>query len=327
MHDSKTQSRTRYGTPLAFTLVELLVVITIIGILIALLLPAVQAAREAARRMQCANNFKQAGLALHNYHSAKGCFPTGSMDMHRVSASAVKLWSWSAYLLPFVEYQTVHDMIDFSQPDYWTGAGNQSAAAKRIPAYVCPSDPQGVEGVWVSGATPLPQCGYTNMCGVADSVNAYVSAAGWPYWPRLFPEVDGVMGGVQPCAIADINDGTSNTLAIGEVTGKGPGTYVSFFWTADNLLSTKDGINGPYTATGGIYPSGGMGGMYQTGFASYHPGGCTFAMADGSASFISQNISRNILAALTTRNGPSSSNIANSPSQVVSPEPLISGPP
>jgi prepilin-type processing-associated H-X9-DG protein len=156
-------------------------------------------------------------------------------------------------------------------------------------------------------------------------MNAFSPGGGWPYWPRLFPEADGIMGAIVPCTIADIKDGTSNTLAIGEVTGKGPGTYVGDFWTAANLLSTKDGINGPFTVPGGAYPSGLNGGMYQTGFASCHPGGCNFAICDGSVTFLSQNIAQPVLAALTTRNGPSASNIAKY--GIPSTEPVISGPP
>ena len=92
---------------------ELLVVITIIGILIALLLPAVQAAREAARRMQCSNNFKQVGLALHNYHSVKGCFPPGEYYVYPTPSNGIFCFGWSAYILPYLEQEALYNNIDF----------------------------------------------------------------------------------------------------------------------------------------------------------------------------------------------------------------------
>ena len=162
----------------------------------------------------------------------------------------------------------------------------------------------------------------TNMCGVVDSVNAFHSGI----LIRPFPEIDGIFGANEPCRIADIGDGTSNTLIVGEVTGAGPGMYHGHFWAAHNNQTTYSGINGACTAPGGTYPTG-LYAMYFAGFGSFHPGGCNFALADGSVAFLSQNIAQNILAALTTRNGPSSSNMTKYPEQVFSPEVLISGPP
>jgi prepilin-type N-terminal cleavage/methylation domain-containing protein/prepilin-type processing-associated H-X9-DG protein len=315
--------KTNHPKSAAFTLVELLVVITIIGILIALLLPAVQAAREAARRMQCGNNFKQVGLGLHGYHAVKGCFPTGMTNQY---------WGWTTFLLPYIERQGVYDLFDFNQ-GYWTAAPcrNREATRTWITAYLCPSDPQSqgampANGAAVSSGTPTELAGLSNMCGVSDSVDWTDGAT----FPRKFPEPDGIFGGDQACTIADIKDGTSNTLAVGEVTGGGAGTKLGNFWTTWNLNDTLEGINGPNTNPGGTYPPDKYGpgsGVELAGFASFHPGGCNFALADGSTHFISQNIARNTLAALTTRNGPSKSNIDKYSTQVVSPEPLISGPP
>ena len=86
-----------------FTLVELLVVIAIIGILVGLLLPAVQAAREAARRMQCSNNLKQIGLALHNYHDANNKFPQGFTRFHS--------WGWAVRILPYIEQSSLFNKL------------------------------------------------------------------------------------------------------------------------------------------------------------------------------------------------------------------------
>jgi prepilin-type N-terminal cleavage/methylation domain-containing protein/prepilin-type processing-associated H-X9-DG protein len=312
----------------AFTLVELLVVITIIGILIALLLPAVQAAREAARRIQCGNNFKQVGVALHNYHAVKGCFPMGMSDNGGY-------WGWSTFLLPYIEQQAVFEMCSFTGgSNYWSASPlhNRDATKTWISAYLCPSDPQAQTGGANNGAavsvhTPDELAGLSDMCAVSDSVEWMTSNHGLP---RMFPEVDGVFGADGACTIADIKDGTSNTLAVGEVTGGGVGSKQGNFWATWNLQDTVEGINGSHTASGGTYPPDANGpgsGTDDAGFASFHPGGCNFAAADGSTHFISQNIAQSILAALTTRNGPSTSNIATYPSKVFSPEPMISGPP
>ncbi len=303
--------------PAAFTLVELLVVIAIIGILIALLLPAVQAAREAARRLQCSNNFKQVGLALHNYHSSNGKFPAGCMYPGGE-------WSWGTFLLPHMEHQDTYNRFNFDDATFVGSTRSFDASAEVVAGFLCPSSPQGTEKVTVSGS-PSPQVGRSDMCGVSDSCHAFLDVSGyWPFYPRPFPEVDGMMGGLQGCRISDVRDGTSKTLIIGEVTGKGQGTYIGSLWAGDNFLSTVNGINSPScTAPGGHYPDDMAGGIYSTGFASFHPGGCHFLLTDGSVSFFLQDISREILATLTTRDGPSASNRINYPTLVVLTEPPV----
>jgi prepilin-type N-terminal cleavage/methylation domain-containing protein len=320
MMSKRQKSEIGYSNSHGFTLVELLVVITIIGILIALLLPAVQAAREAARRMQCANNFKQVGVGMHNYHATKGCFPPGILSFG--------YWSWSAYLLPYIEQQGVYDMITFNGTGY-AGPSNQQSnnrlsCAKFIGAYACPSDPQARELVYAwssppfNGPTDEDCCAFSSMCGVSDSV-LWVNSLSWG-WPKGFPkDVDGIFGVDGSCTVADIKDGTSNTLMVGEVTGKGPGTRRGDMWVSWNLLSTQDGISGLNTAIGGDYPADSVGWMRYTGFSSFHPGGCHFLLADGSTHFLSQNIAQNLLAALTTRDSKRSN---GQPDAV-----LVTGPP
>ena len=159
------------------------------------------------------------------------------------------------------------------------------------------------------------------MCGVADSVDECIGG----YALREFPQqVDGIFGSNGCCAIADIRDGTSNTLMVGEVTGKGLGTLDGHFWAYANVLDTRDGINGPFTVVGGTYPPWAppLYDLYSTGFASFHPGGCNYALADGSVCFLSQNIANAILEALTTRDGMNRRSYT-----VPATESIISGPP
>ena len=158
-----------------FTLVELLVVIAIIGILVGLLLPAVQAAREAARRMQCANNLKQIGLALHNYEGAHKRFAPGFISQVTGTWSGVGNdpvpeagpgWSVFAMILPNMELASLHQSIQFGVPI--TAPENQVARSTRVSSYQCPSDAWNEPvTVWPTsiGIRDLAHCSYIGSLG------------------------------------------------------------------------------------------------------------------------------------------------------------------
>jgi prepilin-type N-terminal cleavage/methylation domain-containing protein len=213
----------------AFTLVELLVVIAIIGILIALLLPAVQAAREAARRSQCANNLKQMGLALHNYHDSYNTFPSLGQGTNsgspREAVSTYGHMSGVVVLLPYLEEGPLYDQYSSPQasPAYpawgpvpWYGWNFQPHHA-QVDTLLCPSDSAGkIENVgqpyWWQGDT-----NYNFSLGDDISVGSRGERR-----PR------GLFGADSFVAIRDIVDGTSNTIAVSEhivnQTGRQPTT-------------------------------------------------------------------------------------------------------
>lgn len=285
-----------------FTLVELLVVIAIIGILVAMLLPAVQAAREAARRSHCLNNFKQVGIACQNYHAAQGHFPSG-IEMWPGTPGSCSTppgktrwigWGYSTFILPHLEQAQLYDQFDFDSAGYAYGS-SYTAGGTFVDAYLCPSDPQGREltsccSGKTNGSAEEEDLARTNMAGVGDSQDWSCDG----YWPGLGK--DGILFQYSKINTARIGDGTSNTLLIGEVVGVGPGTHQGFFWVTWNILHTRNGLN---LAT--RVPIRDPWSVAEGGFASFHPGGCHFAFADGSTRVLSESIDYVTLAALTTR--------------------------
>jgi prepilin-type N-terminal cleavage/methylation domain-containing protein/prepilin-type processing-associated H-X9-DG protein len=213
----------------AFTLIELLVVIAIIGVLIGLLLPAVQKIREAANRMQCANNLKQIGLALHNYHDVNNRFPPGYVDRNTNPNSTPDNdlgpgWGWASFLLPYVEQDNLYKQINFNQG---VGIGSNVAVCQLpLKIFQCPSDPyQDVVPLWDSNfTTPIATVAHGNYVGCNGWEECFNGAGGNP---QPGGGADGLPGGFGQAGIglfyrnsrtriADVTDGLSNTIIAGE---------------------------------------------------------------------------------------------------------------
>ncbi len=289
-----------------FTLVELLVVIAIIGVLVALLLPAIQAAREAARRTKCTNNLKQLGLGLQNYHDTHACFPPATM-LTRASPACTNMglgtyerMGWGVLILPFIEESATYDHFDFSLPYNVAPNVDLEATGAVIPTFLCPSSAFKAMRCTFTGAITRPtglggndDLSRTDYSPVTDSVDWTCDGT----WPKKNP--DGIMGHFTNTAMRDIVDGISNTLLLGEQANGTPGSYDCHTYIAFDGFDTANGINDPLTAV----PVGGVWHFRNSGFSSYHPGGCHFVLADASVRFISENINQATLSALTTKFG------------------------
>lgn len=308
-----------------FTLVELLVVLAIIGILAAILLPAIQAAREAARKMQCKNYLKQMGLGLHNYHDILRSLPPSSLryqgDRNCRSCCYGAGYSWRVFLLPFVEQSTLYDRIDFSQQycrggqiQYGNGV-NALVATQLIPIYACPTDldPRLAIPGTGGGGQPVPDSSYLAAAGTTVGPSA---TWGTPRHCSVSWAVDGVMHEFGAVRFADITDGLSNTLLIGEQGRRRTDANSSNWfmaWSQAAQRVTSVGINRalpvPYASQGGscvLDPTANVpvyGPQNYLGFGSFHPGGANFAFSDGSIHFVAETVDDQVLDALATRSG------------------------
>jgi prepilin-type N-terminal cleavage/methylation domain-containing protein len=198
-----------------FTLVELLVVIGIIGVLASLVLPAVQSTREAARKMGCMSNLRQIGLGLHGYHDVYQTLPPGCLEWRGYRAPPThRQYAWSAFILPFIEQQSLHQKIDFSKP--FDSSLNASAAQTRLPIYECPSSPdrQLLRG----------QSDYGGIYG--ESMLDREPDDGLFQYERAF-------------AFREIRDGLSQTLAVSEDVGGPDSEWIN----GRNVFVQSGGIN------------------------------------------------------------------------------------
>ncbi|WP_262023243.1 DUF1559 domain-containing protein [Blastopirellula sp. J2-11] len=325
----------------AFTLVELLVVIAIIGVLIALLLPAVQQAREAARRMECSNNLKQQGLGLHNFHDTFGRFPPGtSNNLAPFGTATVSRWgtSWMGYLLPFVELGNIFDAAQLTTDIHYNAASIKSAVgvdagSPTLSIYSCASSSMAE----VANENPFTMApDYAAIAGAAGGFGGVTVGTEYTSSSYGTHATNGLLHYNSQETFSTVTDGTSNTMAVGEVgdyvyTGTAsspvrsdfrPGVNYGFLMGVigndDNTTVLPSGSNGrPSNTTTLRYQiNPGKNQFFSTScsdgvctsvggnhpLTSAHPGGVLVLLVDGSVRFIAETISTTTLANLAVRN-------------------------
>jgi len=292
-----------------FTLVELLVVIAIIGVLVALLLPAVQSAREAARRTQCANNLKQMGIGLHNYHDTFQKLPFGWSDRGA---------GWTTMLLPYIEQQNLWSTLKFNESDNWDSANtdNQRACGTFINTFRCPSMgvvPRHVDNQSIPGRVPTSYRGVASSTADSDDTSTSVKKRSLEML-----DMEGLFFCCSHVRLAEITDGSSNTLMIGESrweTFTQDGNQMDFWYIGSPQVDpcncrTGEGATeqSEFCGSTGVpfnaraIPST-TGYVKELSFTSLHPNGAQFCLADGSVRFVTFSINQPTYQALGSRNG------------------------
>jgi prepilin-type N-terminal cleavage/methylation domain-containing protein/prepilin-type processing-associated H-X9-DG protein len=290
----------------AFTLIELLVVIAIIAVLIGLLVPAVQKVREAAARLQCKNNLKQIGLALHNYHGRLKCFPPGYQT--RVASDNSDLgpgWGWAAFLLDDLEQGNLKNRIRFdlqiSDPT------NAQVRVSSIPIFICPSEVKTDATFTVVDTNGNPICDVARGSYVA--INGVLGVSGDAF------DNNGAFLRNRTMRIADITDGLSNTLFIGErCTNMSSTTWTGAVTNgtvpAQRYPDPADQLANAEAASALVLSHGSKDHLPNNPLvfdadatASFHISGVNFLFGDGSVHSITNTISGSVYEALLTRAG------------------------
>lgn len=279
-----------------FTLVELLVVIAIIGLLVALLLPAVQAAREAARRMQCGNHLHQMAIAVQNYHDTFRAFPSGFILPNKVV--------WSGMLLPQLEQNTIYDTLSFNGS--WSSGSNAAACSTLLSVFRCPSASV-AEHTSVQGIADRVPCTYLACAtGLAPRESGPPPVAGGAH-------MDGVFFLNSRVRLADVLDGTSSTVAIGEslfdtdvrgIDHGGTVHIVDHWYIGSPMIHAADvseSIGSTAVPVNRFFEPSAFIDEKELCFSSRHPGGAQVSFADGHVAMIHETIDAAVWSALGTR--------------------------